>query len=94
MSENSPADTRTRPGEDRLSVAMIVASTREGRFAPVVADWMRGHLDRHTDLAAETVDLAEIPLPTVLPAFGSPRPQGPPRRSPRSRPGWRRPTRS
>ncbi|WP_250302605.1 NADPH-dependent FMN reductase [Streptomyces sp. A 4/2] len=76
MSENSPADTRTRPGEDRLSVAMIVASTREGRFAPVVADWMRGHLDRRTDLAAGTVDLAEIPLPTVLPAFGSPPPAG------------------
>ncbi|MET9529798.1 MULTISPECIES: NAD(P)H-dependent oxidoreductase [unclassified Streptomyces] len=55
---------------------MIVASIREGRFAPVVADWTRGHLDRHPELTADTVDLAEIPLPTVLPAFGSPPPAG------------------
>ncbi|WP_328329409.1 MULTISPECIES: NADPH-dependent FMN reductase [unclassified Streptomyces] len=79
MSENSPTEKshgEDRAAEDRLRVAMIVASTREGRFAPVVAAWARGHLDRHAELTADTVDLAEIPLPTVLPAFDGPPPEG------------------
>ncbi|MEU8899344.1 NAD(P)H-dependent oxidoreductase [Nocardia sp. NPDC048505] len=53
-----------------LRVVVIVGSTREGRFGPVVAEWIAGHIDQRADMKAEIVDLAETPLPTVLPAFG------------------------
>jgi NAD(P)H-dependent FMN reductase len=42
-----------------LRVAVIVASTREGRFGPTVAAWVAGVAGSRTDLAAEVVDLAE-----------------------------------
>ncbi|MZD09779.1 NADPH-dependent FMN reductase [Streptomyces sp. SID5785] len=59
-----------------LRVAVLVASTREGRFAPVVTRWLTGHLGQRPDLRADIVDLAETPLPTVLPAFGEEPPPG------------------
>ncbi|WP_409239162.1 NADPH-dependent FMN reductase [Streptomyces sp. PA5.6] len=55
-----------------LRVAVLVGSTREGRFAPVVTRWITGHLDQRDDMDVDVVDLAETPLPTVLPAFGQP----------------------
>ncbi|MWA13193.1 NADPH-dependent FMN reductase [Streptomyces sp. BA2] len=55
-----------------LQIAVVIGSTREGRFAPVVTQWLTGHLDRRDDMKADVVDLAETPLPTVLPAFGEP----------------------
>ncbi|MEV0575972.1 MULTISPECIES: NADPH-dependent FMN reductase [unclassified Streptomyces] len=59
----------TRP---QLRVAVIVGSTREGRFAPVVTQWLKGHLAQRGDMTTDVVDLTETPLPTVLPAFGEP----------------------
>ncbi|MFC8131839.1 NADPH-dependent FMN reductase [Streptomyces sp. NPDC057302] len=55
-----------------LRVAVVVASTREGRFAPVVTRWLTAHLDQRDDMTTDVVDLAETPLPTALPAFGQP----------------------
>ncbi|MFF3639911.1 NADPH-dependent FMN reductase [Streptomyces sp. NPDC002564] len=60
------------PAPTPLRVAVLVGSTREGRFAPVVTRWLMRHLDQREDLRADVVDLAETPLPTVLPAFGQP----------------------
>ncbi|WP_306335348.1 NADPH-dependent FMN reductase [Streptomyces sp. KL118A] len=60
----------------QLRVAVVVGSTREGRFAPVVTRWIKGHLDQRDDMDVDVVDLAETPLPTVLPAFGGPLPPG------------------
>ncbi|GGW36125.1 MULTISPECIES: NADPH-dependent FMN reductase [Streptomyces] len=59
-----------------LRVAVLVGSTREGRFAPVVTKWLTGHLGQRDDLRADVVDLAETPLPTVFPAFGQQPPPG------------------
>ncbi|MEU6391500.1 NAD(P)H-dependent oxidoreductase [Streptomyces sp. NPDC046939] len=59
-----------------LRVAVLVGSTREGRFAPVVTKWLTGHLAQREDLRTDVVDLAETPLPTVLPAFGQEPPPG------------------
>ncbi|MEV4927087.1 NADPH-dependent FMN reductase [Streptomyces roseoverticillatus] len=59
-----------------LQVAVIVGSTRDGRFGPVVADWLLGHLNARGDMKGDLVDLAETPLPTVFPAFGRPAPEG------------------
>jgi NAD(P)H-dependent FMN reductase len=42
-----------------LRVAVIVASTRDGRFGPTVAAWFAGEAGGRTDLAAEVIDLAE-----------------------------------
>lgn len=49
-----------------LSLALIVASDREGRFGPVVADWFRTRLAGREDFTVTVVDLAEVDLPTSL----------------------------
>jgi NAD(P)H-dependent FMN reductase len=42
-----------------LRVAVLIASTREGRFGPTVAAWLAGEAGRRADLNVEVVDLAE-----------------------------------
>ncbi|MDO0935875.1 NAD(P)H-dependent oxidoreductase [Streptomyces sp. DG2A-72] len=59
-----------------LRVAVLVGSTREGRFGPVVTNWLSGHLEQREDMQADVADLAETPLPTVFPAFGQQPPPG------------------
>ncbi|MFB6678555.1 NADPH-dependent FMN reductase [Streptomyces sp. NPDC056390] len=58
-----------------LHIAVLIGSTREGRFAPVVSKWLAGRLDERGDMTADVVDLARTPLPTVFPAFGQELPQ-------------------
>ncbi len=53
---------------DRVHLAVIVASTREGRFAETVADWFLGLASRRLDLWIDPIDLARTQLPTRLPA--------------------------
>ncbi|MFG3253041.1 NADPH-dependent FMN reductase [Streptomyces sp. NPDC048172] len=55
-----------------LRVAVVLGSTREGRFAPVVADWLMDRIAGHGGLKGDLVDLVETPLPTVLPVLGQP----------------------
>lgn len=50
-----------------LNVAVILGSTREGRFGPVVADWVLGHLSRRDDMTADLIDLVKTPVPAALP---------------------------
>lgn len=52
---------------ERVQVAVIVASTREGRFAETVADWFLGLASRRLDLWIDPIDLARTQLPTRLP---------------------------
>ncbi|MEU6480822.1 NAD(P)H-dependent oxidoreductase [Streptomyces sp. NPDC047017] len=50
-----------------MNVTLVVGSNRHGRFGPVVADWLRGHLEGRADLAVRVVDVAETAaLPTTL----------------------------
>ncbi|MFF3411875.1 NADPH-dependent FMN reductase [Streptomyces sp. NPDC002742] len=58
--------------DDTLRTAVIIGSTRDGRFGPVVADWIAGHIAQREDMEADLIDLVETPLPTVFPAFGQP----------------------
>jgi NAD(P)H-dependent FMN reductase len=58
--------------DDTLRLAVIIGSTRDGRFGPVVADWIAGHIAEREDVEADLIDLVETPLPTVFPAFGQP----------------------
>ncbi|WP_371499907.1 NAD(P)H-dependent oxidoreductase [Kitasatospora sp. NBC_00374] len=59
-------------GGNRLKVAVVVGSTRGGRFGPVVAGWLLGRIGLRGDMDVDLVDLAATPLPTVLPAYGEP----------------------
>ncbi|MCX5382624.1 NADPH-dependent FMN reductase [Streptomyces sp. NBC_00083] len=55
-----------------LRLTVVIASNREGRFAPVVADWFLARAREHQGLAVEVVDLAETELPTALSHHPSP----------------------
>ncbi|MCF6523831.1 NADPH-dependent FMN reductase [Streptomyces sp. JJ36] len=53
-------------------LAVIVASVREGRFGPVVAEWFARQATRHGGFAeVDLIDLADHELPLAFPAFGS-----------------------
>ncbi|MFI1378581.1 NADPH-dependent FMN reductase [Embleya sp. NPDC020886] len=60
------------PATTPLRLAILVGSTREGRFAPTVAAWIRARAAEYSDLTVDVVDPVETPLPTVFPAFGQP----------------------
>ncbi|MFE0734561.1 NADPH-dependent FMN reductase [Streptomyces sp. NPDC058855] len=49
-----------------LTLALVIASDREGRFAPVIADWFRTRVAERTDFTLTVLDLAETRLPTSL----------------------------
>ena len=53
-----------------LRTAVILGSTRDGRFGPVVGNWVLRHIAQREDMEADLVDLVETPMPTVFPAFG------------------------
>ncbi len=55
-----------------LSLAVIVASTREGRFGVTVGGWFVDHAKQRNDLAVDVIDLADTPLPTTLPSPAPP----------------------
>ncbi|MBI0298296.1 NAD(P)H-dependent oxidoreductase [Streptomyces sp. PRKS01-29] len=49
-----------------IRLAILIGSTRDGRFGPKVADWFAGHATLRSDMTVDVVDLAETPLPTAL----------------------------
>lgn len=49
-----------------LSVAVIIGSTRTGRFAPTAAGWFLQLAGSRDDMTIDAVDLAEARLPDVL----------------------------
>lgn len=49
-----------------LKVAVILDGNREGRFAPVIADWFLAHADGHPAIETELIDVAGLDLPTAL----------------------------
>ncbi|HSA52478.1 MAG TPA: NAD(P)H-dependent oxidoreductase [Yinghuangia sp.] len=62
------------PTAERLRLAVIVGSTRSGRFAPTVASWFADLAGQRDDLSVDVVDLVETPLPATLPGFDGPSP--------------------
>ncbi|UGQ14108.1 NAD(P)H-dependent oxidoreductase [Yinghuangia sp. ASG 101] len=62
----------TAPTTEQLRLAVIVGSTRGGRFGPTVAAWFADLARQRDDLAVDVVDLVETPLPAVLPGFDGP----------------------
>jgi NAD(P)H-dependent FMN reductase len=50
-----------------LKLAVILGSVRQGRFGPVIAQWFAGEARQHGQFSVDLIDLAESPLPLVLP---------------------------
>jgi NAD(P)H-dependent FMN reductase len=50
----------------RLRLAVIIGSTRTGRFGPTVAGWFAAQAGRRADLDVDVIDLAEARLPETL----------------------------
>ncbi|GES34506.1 NAD(P)H-dependent oxidoreductase [Streptomyces angustmyceticus] len=46
--------------EHPYRLAVIVASTREGRFAPVIANWFTRHAAQHAHLDVDVIDLDAV----------------------------------
>ncbi|MGW1741983.1 NADPH-dependent FMN reductase [Nocardia sp. NPDC001965] len=70
--DNAIAETLgTASGTGPLRVAVIIGSSRDGRFAPAVGDWFLARAARRADLAPITVDIATTELPHT---FGAPAP--------------------
>lgn len=44
---------------DNVHLAIVIGSTREGRFGPVVANWFADHARHRSDLVVDLVDLAD-----------------------------------
>ena len=55
-----------------IRVAIIIGSTREGRFGPTVARWFTQQATQRNDMAVDVVDLAEMDLPADYPKEFSP----------------------
>ncbi|MFE7357976.1 NADPH-dependent FMN reductase [Streptomyces sp. NPDC057543] len=49
-----------------LKVAVILASNREGRFAPVVSGWFLARTVGHPGIETDLIDIAELDLPSAL----------------------------
>ncbi len=49
-----------------LRLAVVVASVREGRFGPTVADWFSGIAEQRADLTVDVIDLVDHQLPLML----------------------------
>lgn len=55
-----------------LRLAVIVGSTREGRFGPTVARWFAARAALRGDDDLDLVDLADVSLPAMTPAGPDP----------------------
>ena len=55
-----------------IPVAVIVGSTREGRFGDTVARWFVSRVRRRADVALDVIDLAVLCLPAVHTALPGP----------------------
>ncbi|WP_024799521.1 NADPH-dependent FMN reductase [Nocardia sp. BMG51109] len=49
-------------------LAVLIASVRNGRFGPVVANWFAEQARKHGEFDVDVIDLAEADLPLALPA--------------------------
>ena len=58
----------------KLRLAVIVGSTRNGRFGPTVADWFVGRAAKRADLDVDLIDLLTADLPSTLTDTDEPTP--------------------
>ncbi|WP_406478012.1 NADPH-dependent FMN reductase [Streptomyces sp. NBC_01615] len=68
----APAPAPVQASDTPVRVAVVIGSNREGRFGPVVADWLLARIRERDDFTAEVVDVAAVQLPTTLSPSPSP----------------------
>lgn len=56
--------------QDRLRVAVVVASIRSSRFGPLIADWFLSQAEPRADLAIDVIDAADSVIED-LPGFAA-----------------------
>jgi NAD(P)H-dependent FMN reductase len=49
-----------------LNLGIVIGSTRQGRFAPTIANWFSARASLREDMRVDIVDLAEANLPDTL----------------------------
>lgn len=54
--------------ENPIRLAVIVASTREGRFAPTITNWFTEQLSHRADIDYDVIDLADANVPMTFSA--------------------------
>ncbi|GHD17735.1 FMN reductase [Nocardiopsis kunsanensis] len=54
--------------DDRLNVAVVIGSTRRGRFGPTPARWIADQAEQRGGMKVDLIDLAEADLPPILPS--------------------------
>ncbi|MEU2558492.1 NAD(P)H-dependent oxidoreductase [Streptomyces longispororuber] len=64
--DTAVASALTASAATPVKVAVVVGSNREGRFGPVVAEWLLRHVRDHAGFEVDVVDLADVDLPTSL----------------------------
>ncbi len=52
--------------EERLTLAIVIGSTREGRRGPAIAEWFRTVARQRRNMDLDVIDLAAAGLPDVL----------------------------
>ncbi|MFG2497131.1 NADPH-dependent FMN reductase [Streptomyces sp. NPDC048441] len=72
MTQNTLAFDPAPATTDPLRVAVIIGSNREGRFGPIVAEWLLSRLREHAGFEVDVIDLAESHLPTAISFSPSP----------------------
>jgi NAD(P)H-dependent FMN reductase len=68
MQTHTESTESTKKSVEPVRVTVVVGSNREGRFGPVVADWLLDRIRTRDDLVAEVVDVADTALPTTFAA--------------------------
>lgn len=56
----------TTPAQAPLKLAVVLASNRQGRFGPVVADWFLSRTALRDDFEVDFLDLGQTELPSAL----------------------------
>jgi NAD(P)H-dependent FMN reductase len=51
---------------ERIRLAVVVGSVREGRFGPTIANWFVGHAKQRAELEVDVIDLIGAQLPTMM----------------------------
>jgi NAD(P)H-dependent FMN reductase len=55
--------------DNRLKLAVIIGSVRQGRFGPTVANWFASEAERREDVEIDLIDLADVALGSEAPSM-------------------------
>ncbi|MFC0504907.1 NADPH-dependent FMN reductase [Micromonospora costi] len=58
--------------DNRLRLAVILGSIRDGRFGPTVANWFVGEAEHRDDILVDLIDLADVPIGSAAPTMTPP----------------------